>query len=304
MAAQTCAKPVLFEGQGLYREGVRLQGLLDLDFQLERESGRTVLLGSLQEPPLRVVRAFPREDGSALAHLHNVSGGVLGGDRLILRASVGKAASAQLTTTGATRIYRTRANAPTAVQINEIAVGEDALLEYVPDPIIPFSGARFAQRTTIHLGPRAGLFWWEILAPGREARGELFQYERVEMMTSVVAAGRPIAAERIRLEPGSRDPRSPARLGDYRYLVSFYICRVGLEASAWLAAEPELREVARTAAASGETLWGISTLPADGIAVRCLARRGRDAFSGLHAIWRAAKMRLFQREAIAPRKMN
>lgn len=304
MAVESQVKPVTGEGEPVKPERARLRGRLELDFRFDDASGRTVLVGGLQEPPLRVVRAFEREDGSALAHLHNVSGGILGGDHLILRARAGRGASAQLTTTGATRIYRARAGAPTAVQINEIAVGEDALLEYVPDPIIPFAGARFSQRTRIHLARGAGLFWWEILAPGREARGELFQYEQVEMTTHIEAEGRPIAAERIRLQPASRDPRSPARLGDYPYLVSFYICRAGLESGAWLAAEEELRQVAKAASGSGDTLWGISTLAADGIAVRGLARRGRDAAAGLHALWRAAKQRLFQRDIIPPRKMK
>ncbi|HVB35523.1 MAG TPA: urease accessory protein UreD [Patescibacteria group bacterium] len=285
-------------------ERSRLNGSLDLDFRRGSASGRTALVRSSQIPPLRVVRAFAQEDGAALAHLHNVSGGVLGGDRLVLRAQVGPGACVQITTTGATRIYRPRSDAPVALQINQIVVDEDGLLEYVPDPIIPFAGARFSQRTTIQLAEGAGLFWWEILAPGREACGEIFEYERVELITDVFAAGRRIAAERLRLEPGSGDLGSLARLGDYRYLASFYICRAGLGASAWLAAEEHLREVARGITRPRETVWGISALTADGLAARCLARRGRDAISGLRAIWEAAKLLLYGRQAIPPRKVN
>jgi hypothetical protein len=83
----------------------RVEASLELDFEFDHAAGRTVLAASRQQAPLQVVRAFALEDGSALAHLHNVSGGLLGGDRLALRAQVGAGASAQLTTTGATRIY-------------------------------------------------------------------------------------------------------------------------------------------------------------------------------------------------------
>lgn len=286
------------------RERSRLDGLLDLDFRSDPVSGRTALVRSLQIPPLRVVRAFHREDGSALAHLHNVSGGVLGGDCLVLRAKVEREANAQLTTTGATRIYRPRPGSPPALQLNEIFVAQDALLEYVPDVVIPFAGARFLQRTTIHLADRAGLIWWEILAPGREASGEVLQYERVELSTNVLAAGRPIAAERMRLEPASRHSQSLGRLGEYRYLASFYICRVGLAARAWLVAEQQLRELARAITRLHETVWAISTLPADGLVVRCLALRGRDAVSGLRTIWQAAKLLVWNRPAILPRKVS
>ena len=66
----------------------RVRGRLRLDFSLDTESGRTLLANSYQEPPLKVVRAFSLPDGSALAHLHNVSGGLLGGDHLTQRLSL------------------------------------------------------------------------------------------------------------------------------------------------------------------------------------------------------------------------
>ena len=282
----------------------RVDASLALDFARDAATGRTVLSASVQEPPLRVVRAFALDDGSALAHLHNVSGGLLGGDRLSLAVNVGAGASVQLTTTGGTRIYRPRKSASPTTQTNEIRVGANALLEYVPDAIIPYAGARFAQRTRIDLAAGAGLFWWEVIAPGREASGEVFAYESLEMRTDVIANGRLIAAENIRLDPRGAPLRSIARLGEYRYWATFYICRVGLDAAAWLAAEEHLRESARGLSRPGEALWGVSTLPADGLVVRGLAVRGRDALGGLHALWNAAKLRLYGRPAVPPRKVN
>jgi urease accessory protein len=282
----------------------RVEASLALDFARDAATGRTFLSASIQEPPLRVVRAFALDDGSAFAHLHNVSGGLLGGDRLSLAVNVGAGASVQLTTTGGTRIYRPRTGAPPTMQTNAIRVGENALLEYVPDAIIPFAGARFAQRTRIDLAAGAGLFWWEVIAPGREASGEVFAYENIEMRTDMTANGRLIAAENIRLDPRGRALRSIARLGEYRYWATFYICRVGIDAPAWLAAEEQLREVARELSQPGAALWGISTLLADGLIVRGLAVRGRDALGGLHALWNAAKLRLYGRAAVPPRKVN
>jgi len=282
----------------------RVEASLALNFTRDAATGRTVLSVSVQEPPLRVVRAFALDDGSALAHLHNVSGGLLGGDRLSLALNVGAGASVQLTTTGATRLYRPRRGAPPTTQTNAIRVGENALLEYVPDAIIPYAGARFAQRTQIDLAAGAGLFWWEVITPGREASGEIFAYESLEMRTDVTASGRLIAAENIRLDPRSSALRSVARLGEYRYWARFYVCRMGLDAAAWLGAEEHLREAARELNQPGEVLWGVSTLLADGLAVCGLAVRGRDTLTGLHALWNAAKLRLYGRHAVPPRKVN
>jgi urease accessory protein len=281
----------------------RVQASLRLEFEREETTGRTVLARSHQDPPLKVVRAFTLEDCAALVHLHNVSGGLLGGDDLSLSVCAGPCASVQLTTTGATRIYRPRKGAATTVQRNEITVGENALLEYLPDAIIPFAGARFSQRTSIGLASGAGLFWWEIFAPGREARGEIFEYELLETKTDVVSGGRPLAAERIHLEPQKHCVSSLARMGPYRYWSTFYICRVGLGPNDWPATEQRLREVAAKLARADEMLWGTSTLVEHGLVVRCLARHGRDVLPGLHAMWRAAKMLLYGSEAVPPRKV-
>jgi urease accessory protein len=280
----------------------RVEASLELNFEFDRSESRTVLATSRQQAPLKVVRAFALADGCALAHLHNVSGGLVGGDRLELRAWVGAGASVQLTTTGATRIYRARPQAPDAVQRNHISVGENGLLEYVPDPIIPFAGARFRQQTSIHLARGSGLFWWEMVAPGREARGELLAYERLQLGIDVWTPNRLIAAERVGLEPRISELSSLPRLADYRYWASFYICRVGADPKIWLLAEQKLRDLASSLA--GEARWSVSTLVADGLAVRCLAREGRWVLKGLREIWNAAKLLLYGREAIPPRKVN
>jgi urease accessory protein len=277
---------------------------LRLDFERNPLNGRTILAASHQDPPLQVVRAFAVEDGSALVHLHNVSGGLLGGDRLELAVHVGASAQAQITTTGATRIYRPRAQAPVTVQSNTIAVDENGLLEYLPDAVIPYGQARFSQRTSIALGPGAGLFWWEMLAPGREARGELFEYESVEMKTDLRAGGQLVALERMRLVPKSRGVTSTARLGGYRTWATFFVCRVGTRSAQWMEMESELREVLAPFSAQQDPLWAISTLTAHGLVVRCAARRGRDILPGFHAAWNAAKWRLYGRAAVLPRKLN
>jgi urease accessory protein len=287
------------------RSQSRVNASLELAFEHDGTTRSTILAATKQTPPLKVVRAFPQQNGAALVHLHNVSGGLLGGDRLSLSVHVGANAAVQLTTTSAMRIYRPRQEAASTIQSTEIALAENAFLEYVPDAIIPYAGARYGQRTKIHLAPGSGLFWWEILAPGREASGEVFAYELVEMHTEIsVAGGRPIAIEQVRLEPRHRPLTSSARLGHYRYWATFYICRVGLTPAAWLAAENHLREAARTLTRPGESLWAISMLPAHGLAVRCLAVHGREVLPGLHSLWRAAKLHLYATEVIAPRKVN
>jgi urease accessory protein len=151
---------------------------LEAALRLRFETGgdATVLASCEQQPPWRVIRAFTQESGQALVHLHNMSGGVLGGDRLSLDIQVGARAKAQITSTGATRLYRSREGSLPSRQFTRITVDEEAVAEYLPDPLIPYEGAEHQQSTQIELGRGACLFWWETLTPGRYASGEAFRY--------------------------------------------------------------------------------------------------------------------------------
>ena len=283
-------------------EKPRMRASLRLAFAQDYATAKTTLIFSHQEPPLRVVRAFHTHEGGAMVHLHNVSGGLFGGDDLSLEVEVGRAAEVQLTTTGATRIYRRDPESTATRQYSEFTVSDGALLEYVPDAIIPYAGANFFQRTVIRLSPDAGLFWWEILAPGREAKNEVFAFERVEMRTKVAAGNALIAIDRMNVEPHKKPVGSPGRMGPYRYCATFYVCKVGVAAENWLNLEQHLRKIVPTLPQLEPALWGISTLKAHGLAIRCLAMQGCDVTSGLFSLWDAAKFALYGRHAVRPRK--
>jgi urease accessory protein len=278
----------------------RLNGSLHLDFS--HDSGKTVLRVIEQTPPLKVVRGFQLTDGSALAHLHNTSGGVLGGDALSLTVSVNENAKAQLTTPGATRIYRHRPGMPDAWQQTKVKIEAGGLLEYIPDPLIPFKESRYRQTTHIHLASDAGLFWWETIASGREAHGERFAYEMLEMKIEIRTDQRPIAMERYKLSPREISSASLLRLGSYLYHTTFYICRAGLQETAWLALERELTTLAIEHTQLGKCLWGVSTLPSDGLIIRGFSMTHRSLPAQLTSFWRLAKQRLYAADIIPPRK--
>lgn len=282
---------------GATRSGTK--GFLKLDFEVSE--AKTILRRSEQRPPLRIIRPFELADGACLLHLHNVSGGILANDLLELQINVGRQAAVQLTTTGATRIYKNRGQ--TARQLTEVSVADDGLLEYVPDQLIPFAESSYNQKTRINLQPGAGLFWWEVVAPGREGMGELFQYQQLELDFAIAAGDISLAIERARLVPGSQILASPARLGQYKYFASFYICRVGLPAAAWNKLEAELWEQAEALSRPGATIWGVSTLTAHGLVVRALSTTHRAVASGLPLFWQRAKFALYQKSAILPRKI-
>ncbi len=255
-----------------------------------------------QEPPWRVVRAFEQGNGGAMVHLHNVSGGILAGDRLSLRIAAGPGSLAQVTSTGATRVYRHREGALGSKQSTEIQLEEGALLEYLPDALIPYAGSRHTQRTTICLEKRATLFWWEVLAPGRQAMGEMFGFESLRIETEIRSAMRPLLLESFLLEPAVRPLSAAARMGDYTHMASFYACQVGVPSSRWQDLERQLNEFAGARSLAGVTLWGASALACDGVAIRGLSLSARTLPSTLAGFWKIARMFLTGEEPVAPRK--
>ena len=279
-------------------------GRLRLAFDVPPGSNTTRLARCEHRPPLQIVRAFKQADGAAMVHLHNVSGGVLSGDQLETKIDVGPNARVQITTTSANRLYRRRGPAGDrdhaghdSTQCFEVHIAAGGLLEYVPDATIPFAEARTRQLTTIRLDADAGLFWWDVISPGREARGERFAYERLEFKTQIEACGQPIATEHAILEPAQSQGNPQARLGGFGYYTTFYLGRVGADANRLEAGlAPLMREL------SVDAWWGVSALPTHGVTVRGLAHTTRAAMAGLMRIWQTAKQMLYSRDAIVPRK--
>lgn len=256
-----------------------------------------------QDPPWKVVRAFALPGCGALVHLHNVSGGVVAGDRLALDVEVKACAAAQITTTGATRLYRHRAGAGDSEQHATFSVGDAALLEYLPDAVIPYAGSRHVQRTEIRLGRGSPLFWWEVLAPGRLAAGERFAFERLRVQSEVYAGPRLVLREDYLLEPRNKDLTATARMSEYSHLASLCVVKEGRPPAFWRELEDRLNEIARKRTQHGQAVWGASTLASDGVMVRGLSMSGCFIHETLMEFWRTARLAVTGADAVPPRKI-
>jgi urease accessory protein len=278
----------------------RVAGRLRLEFEHVAPGGTRTRVVE-RRPPLAVVRAFSHPDGGALLHVHNVSGGVLGGDDLEIDVTVGPGARALITTPSATQLYRS-ADGREARQCTRVRVEAGGLLELLPDPLIPFAGSVYRQTTSVDLAEGASLYWWEIVAPGRTARRELFEYDRLALDAEIRHAGRLVALERIAIEPKGAAPTVAPRLGEYAYFGTFYVCKPGVEPRRWQELEERLDQTAAVLERPGDLLVGCSALAAHGLTVRALARRGRDVAAVFDALWAQAKWELDGAEAVRPRK--
>ncbi len=119
--------------------------------------GRTFISQQRVGYPFHITRPFYLDSvpaGMLTLYLQSVSGGVYRGERLALSLEAEAHAEAQVTTQSATIVHRMK-DGGEAYQEMIIRAGAGALLEYLPDPLILFPGARFHTKLRVMAEPSA-----------------------------------------------------------------------------------------------------------------------------------------------------
>lgn len=259
-------------------------GTLRLSF--ERRAGRTVLTQRGFTLPYQVLEpAVLCDDGVAYLMLLNPSGGIVGGDHLEADVVLNSGSRVCLTTPSATKVYRTLG--PPAVQRTAIQVGADAIIEYIPDHVIPYPGAAFHQSLQIDLAERSRALVYDAFALGRVARGERWAFKEFFNCITVTLHGRPIFIDRFMLVPPFDNLNRNGGMEDFAYTAIF-----GLFAEKF----PSWREL--TIRLQGElgnnpsVASGVSLLARSGCVVRILASSAAELNDAMRKIWMVAREEL------------
>ena len=186
---------------------------LELTFSLR--GGRTVLSHAYAEPPFRLGRVFD-VDGAAYLIIVCAAPGVFAGDRLRQTVRVERGARVLLASQSALQVHPSDADAPAEIE-HVYHVEGDAELHCCWDPVIPFSGARLAQRFDLRLAADARAYWSDALMAGRCSRGEAWQFQELRHELRVSVGGALKYLERYRLAPGDADPRRQWVVGEAAY---------------------------------------------------------------------------------------
>ncbi|OWY69516.1 urease accessory protein [cyanobacterium TDX16] len=212
-------------------------GNLDIVYALR--NGKTQPISDRVQAPLKVQRPFyPEGDICHTAILHT-AGGIVGGDRLSINLQLQPRSQALVTTTAASKIYRS--NGLPARQTVEIQIDEGACLEWLPQETIVFKGANYRQDLRVELAPGASWLGWEITRFGRSARGEKFLQGEWRSHTEVWQQGQPLWIDRQSFPGEEAVLNSPHGLAGHSIVAS--LTWIGCEVS------PELVTKARE-------LWG------------------------------------------------
>jgi len=158
-----------FDATSLSRP-IKVHGCAEIGFN-ERE-GRTRLKHLYQSDPLRVLFPHSAADELPIAVISSTAGGLVGGDQLDIRFSVGPQSRALATAQAAEKVYRS--SGPTSRIDVELSAAENSWLEWLPQETILFENARLRRLTKVDLAPGARVLAGEILVLGRLAGGERF----------------------------------------------------------------------------------------------------------------------------------
>ncbi|MBP5072638.1 urease accessory protein UreD [Pseudomonas chlororaphis] len=237
--------------------------------------------------PLRVQKHLYAEGPEVCQHIIvHPPGGIAGGDRLQIRASVDRDAWAQLTSPGAAKWYRA---AGPAYQTLELNVAAGATLEWLPQETIVFSAAQAELSTRIELQGDARLFYWDLVALGRPASDERFDLGYFQSHLDIRRDGQLLWHERQRIVGGDGLLDSPIGLDGHPVFATLLVT-----------GEIDSQLLERCRALPHAVRGDLTQLPGLLVA-RCLASEALLARAWLIDLWRLLRPALLGREALPPR---
>ncbi|HBX57112.1 urease accessory protein UreD [Pseudomonas sp. UBA2684] len=241
--------------------------------------------------PLRVQKHLYGEGPQVCQHIIvHPPGGIAGGDRLDISATVGSNAWAQLTSPGAAKWYRA---AGPAYQSLKLRVEAGATLEWLPQETIVYAAAQAELTTDIELLGDARLLYWDIVALGRPASGERFDAGHFQAQLNIRRDGQLLWHERQRVVGGDGLLDSPIGLDGKPVFATLLISGE---------IHSELLERCRNLPhpISGAVRGDLTQLPGLLVA-RCLASEALHARAWLIELWHLLRPALLGRAAVPPR---
>ena len=210
------------------KPGLELQVRLDDDSRMRHRMSRSCAGTAMARHS-----CLPESRSSqAVVHLHNVSGGILSGDSLHLSIEAGTSTRVQVTSVGATRIYRQRRGTATPpVHFHSRRRRRDVGISARYRHSVLWLALQPVHRCLARPECRVHRMGNDCGRPDRERRGVRIRFSFIPNSAFAPTLAR-WRSSATRLTPSDRDPRSVARWGRFRYSATLYICHTGVAQSA------------------------------------------------------------------------
>lgn len=270
----------------------------ELRLAYARRNHKTIIARSHCTSPWHLLPAIYLDDtGAAYTLLLNPSGGLVGGDRLSIDMTLDQEAHVLISAPSANRVYRSLGEV--SVQEVQVTVGPGAVLEWVPEPTIPFAGSRYRQKLHVTLASGATTFLWDAIAAGRIARKERWAFTSLENEIRITTASGGAALERYALYPGT-DLGRVGLAEEWDYVASLFVINDTVTTEFWSRLETKLASI--LVAHAGPILGGVSTPAVPGVVVKLLARTAPELTRVLEGLWAAVRADLWSLPPVVWRK--
>ena len=257
----------------------------ELALHLGVKNGKTIISDVYNKAPLKIAKPFYLDppSGELFIYQMNPGGGMLQGDVYRVEVEMEPGSGLFMSTQSAAKIYRTPQGQ--AAQYNLFRLGPDCLLEYFPDPVIPFAGSKFSGDTEVYLAKGCTAFWAEIVTPGRIRRDEAFQYDYYRSRTRVYWEEELILWDNWCQEPRHKDIASLGICEGFTHQGNLFI--FSEKASQGLADSLHEKLLEQ------KNVMGSASLTAkNGIALRLLGKRADQVEEAVKGCWDLARREL------------
>ena len=247
--------------------------------------GRTALHRQHVTYPFHVGRSWlvPGDPaGMTTLYVQSCSGGVFQHDDLAWRIVTREGAKAHITTAAATIVHRM--DDGHARQRVTIEAGRGSLVEYFPDSLILFRGARLFNDLTLKVHPEAVIMARDAIVPHDPSGGDgVFDWIASDLRVQALD-GNTLARDRYRLEGGVLSRRAPGVTGVFKCQGAFIVVQRQIP-------QRVLLDALRAEIPQEEGLYaGASTLPAEcGVWLRVLASDSILLRNALERAWYSAR---------------
>lgn len=240
---------------------------------VQRVAGQSAITAAQSHSPMKLLT--PRARGESVwTYTSSFGGGLVAGDQTQLDLELGAETKCFLGTQASTKVYRNPA-AKLCTHTTMARVGAGSLLVFAPDPVQAFAESAYRQTQHFELQVGAGLVLLDWYTAGRTARGERWQFSRLESRNEVVLAGRRILWDAIRLDARSGFQGTAHQTGRYNCFATLFLVgdALALPAAAMLqatAATPVVKQATHLATAS--SVGGGVLLRLAGVEVETIGR--------------------------------
>ena len=263
-----------------------------LELGYKNVRNKTILSHRLHKGPLVVQKPFYPEEDVCHSYLIHPPGGIVGGDIIELDVKMQSGAHALITTPAANKFYRSD---NIFAHLNQsFEIGNDAVLEWLPQETIFYNDSNASINTEFDLDTKATLVAWEINCFGRPAGNEFFQEGNVKQKIVIKRNGVPLYIDRNIINAHSGILDTKWGLNNFPVMATMFVTLM-----------PEIEKVVLEQLLtlqehSSQRLFSFTVLD-EIVVIRYFGHHAREALSLFEQCWSVLRPQLIGRSACPPR---